>query len=179
MITTLNSSVDVCETAYVLDAAGFFAALQLMVQGKVYTTEEVIKEVRDVESRKSLELGLSAGKVEVLKPTAESLKFVRELSSRMGELGRLSKADISILGVAKDLMRACRQVVVVTDDRSVQNVALGIGASVIGIKRKALKKPRRYVYVCPSCERVYQSPGTCPYCGSKLRRVRADKAKPP
>ncbi|MCD6323804.1 MAG: NOB1 family endonuclease [Desulfurococcales archaeon] len=165
--------------AYVLDAAGFFAGIHLGVNGKVYAPPQVLREVKDAHSRRALELGLSGGKVVILNPSKGSVRNVSEISSKLGEFGRLSDTDIAVLALAKDLMNICKRVVVVSDDRSVQNVALRMGATVMGVKREPLKKPRRYLYICPYCGRVFKSPGVCPHCGVKLRRVREDKIKSP
>jgi len=175
-VTTMSgSSAGVCEVAYVLDAAGFFAGLQLSALGKTYTVREVIDEVRDLSSRKNLELGLSAGKVVVEEPRPSSITYIKELAAKLGELGRLSEADIRLLALIRELRNVCREVIVVSDDRSVQNVSLALGVRVQGVKRGALSRARRYVYVCPSCGRVFDRPGTCPVCGVKLIRIRYDK----
>jgi rRNA maturation endonuclease Nob1 len=179
VISTLNSSAGVCEVAYVLDAAGFFASYHLLVNGIVYTTQDVVKEVKDVDSLRTLKIGFSAGKVVIKNYSAASLNKVKELASELGELGRLSKTDLGLLALVSDLLKECKEVIVVSDDRSVQNVALALGARIVGIKRRELHRPRRYVYICPSCGRIFKEPGRCPYCGVELKRVREDKAKKP
>jgi rRNA maturation endonuclease Nob1 len=179
VISTSNSSAGVCEVAYVLDAAGFFASYHLLVNGVAYTTRDVIKEVRDAESLRTLKIGFSAGKVVVKDYSTASLNRVKEIASYLGELGRLSKTDLGLLALVNDLLKECKEVIVVSDDRSVQNVALALGARAVGIKRRELHRPRRYVYVCPSCGRVFKAPGRCPYCGVELRRVREDRVEKP
>ena len=176
MTTTSGSSAGACDVAYVLDAAGFFAGYQLTAPQKTYSVPEVINEVKDPESRKSLRLGISAGKVIIKDPSPESITKIKELAAELGELGRLSEADIKLLALTEEVRKACREVIVVSDDRSVQNVALALGARAQGIKRKEFRKARKYVYVCPSCGRVFSEPGTCPVCGAKLVRVRYSKA---
>jgi len=109
-------------------------------------------------------------------PNPESIAKIKKLASELGELGRLSEADIKLLALTEELSKECRKVIVVSDDRSVQNIALALGAKPQGIKRKTIKKARRYVYVCPSCGRVFSKPGTCPVCGVKLVRMRYSKA---
>ncbi len=182
MITTSASSRDACrgkgkqgpEVAYVVDAAGFFAGLQNVLMGKAYTAPEVLSEVKDESSRRALELGLAAGKVIIAEPSEAELQRVIKVAESLGELGRLSTTDLRVLGIAYSLVRKGFKVVVVSDDRSVQNVALGLGAEVMGVKRASLRRPRRYVYVCPACGAVFDRPGTCPRCGAaQLKRRRA------
>ena len=176
MNTTSDSSKDVCDAAYVLDAAGFFAGLQLTILDKVYTVHEVLTEVKDKASLRALELGVSAGKIIVGNYGEDDLKEVLKVAEELREKGRLSDTDIKILALTNSLLKKCKQVIVVTDDRSIQNVALELGAKVVGIKRPELKTPRKYIYVCPGCGRRFSRPGTCPYCGIKLVRIR--EAKP-
>jgi len=182
VITTSAYSRDACrekgkrnsEVAYVVDAAGFFAGLQNVLMGKAYTTPEVLKEVKDESSRRALELGLAAGKVVITEPSEAELQQVARVAKSLGELGRLSTTDLRVLGITYSLIRKGFKVVVVSDDRSVQNVALRLGAEVMGVKRASLKKPRKYVYVCPACGAVFDKPGICPKCGvAQLRRRKA------
>ncbi|RLG88076.1 MAG: hypothetical protein DRO18_02115 [Thermoprotei archaeon] len=165
---------DVCRSnadVYVLDASGFFAGFQLNVTGYVLTVPEVIDEVKDKESKRALEYSMEAGKVLVIKPKNESKDKVVDLARELGELGRLSHTDIELLALNKQLLEeGCRNVIVITDDHSVQNVALKLGVKVHGIKYRPLSKPKKYVYVCPICGFTSESPSTCPYCGVKLVR---------
>lgn len=159
---------------YVVDAAGFFAGLQNVLMGKAYTTPEVLSEVKDESSRRALELGLAAGKVVVAEPSKVELQRVVRVAESLGELGRLSTTDLRVLGIACSLIKKGFKVVVVSDDRSVQNVALKLGAEVMGVKRASLRRPRRYVYVCPACGAVFDRPGICPKCGAaQLKRKKA------
>ncbi len=171
------SSKDVCDAAYVMDAAGFFAGLQLTILDKVYTVMDVLKEVKDRASRRALEMGISAGKIVLERYGREDVEAAKAAAERLGELGRLSETDIKILALTHALLKKCKEVIVLSDDRSVQNVALELGAKVVGIKRPELRSPRKYVYVCPSCGRVFDRPGKCPYCGVELKRKRVGKGK--
>ncbi|OYT51701.1 MAG: DNA-binding protein [Desulfurococcales archaeon ex4484_204] len=166
---------DVCKegTAYVIDAAGFFASTPLNLVGRSLTVPEVIAEVKDLRSRLALQYLLSAGKLIVVEPPKDEVRYVASLSKNLGEFERLSKTDISLLALVSLLKKVCKRVVVVTDDHSVQNVALRIGAEVHGIKVPELRRYRRYVYVCPVCGYTSSKPGTCPKCGFKLIKKRA------
>ena len=165
-----GSSRDACSEAYVLDAAGLFASLPLTLPRNSYTTSLVAAEVVDSESKKSLEYALASNKLVIVDPPKESIEKVKEIARHIGELGNLSEADISILALAHALLSKCRRVIVVTDDKSVQNVALYLGAEVYGIKRRTIRRPRLFSYVCPACGYEGTEAGTCPVCGHKLRR---------
>ena len=170
----LDSSRDACSVAYVLDAAGLFASLPLSLPGNSYTTPLVVAEILDPESRKSLEYALASNKLIVMDPPKNSVNKVKEEARHLGELSNLSEADVSILALAHALLSKCRRVVVVTDDKSVQNVALHLGAEVYGIKRMTIRKPKLFTYVCPACGYKGMEAGTCPICGHTLRKVSRD-----
>ncbi len=165
-----GSSRDACSEAYVLDAAGLFASLPLTLPRNSYTTSLVAAEVVDSESKKSLEYALASNKLVIVDPPKESIEKVKEIARHIGELGNLSEADISILALAHALLSKCRRVIVVTDDKSVQNVALYLGAEIYGIKRRTIRRPRLFSYVCPACGHESTEAGTCPVCGHKLRK---------
>ena len=156
----------------VLDAAGFFAGYASAAPTKVYAPPSVLREVRDRRSREITALAISGGKVVVMEPGPDDLEHVRRVAASTGDLGRLSPTDIEVLAVAAKLIREGCEVVVVTDDRAVQNVALHLGAGVEGIKRPPMKKARKYVYVCPACGYRSDKPGSCPVCGTELKKVR-------
>ncbi len=170
----LDSLKDVCRkglTIYILDAAGFFAGLQLSLP-LVVTTESVIKEIRDRESTLRLEYSLSAGKVITLSPTKESLNHIVKVAKELGEARRLSDTDLELLALTYELKQIGCRVTIVSDDRSVQNIALELGVSVMGVKRPTLKRSRKYVYKCPVCGYESGEPGICDRCGTELVRVR-------
>ena len=166
----LDSSKDACNEAYVLDAAGLFASLPLILPGNSYTTSLVAAEVIDSESKKSLEYALASNKLVIVDPPKDSIERVREIARQIGELSNLSEADVSILALAHALLNRCRRVIVVTDDKSVQNVALHLGAEIYGIKRRTIRRPRQFSYVCPACGYEGTEAGTCPVCGHKLKK---------
>jgi UPF0271 protein len=146
---------------YAVDASFFFSGLVL--DGEIATTPSVVDEVSDVRSRCRLEALLATG-LSVLSPTRVSLERVSEAARGTGDLARLSPADIDLLALSLDLGAT-----VVTDDYAVQNVALSLGLGVSGIlQRKA--RARRWKFRCPGCNRRYPSEGTCPECGSPLKR---------
>lgn len=156
----------------VLDAAGFFAGYASTAPTKVYAPPSVLEEVRDQRSKQITAYAMSGGKVIVIEPEQSDIEHVRRVASATGDLGRLSPTDIDILAIARKLLREGCSVVVVTDDRAVQNVALHLGADVEGVKRPAMKRARKYAYVCPACGYRSDKPGTCPVCGTGLRRVK-------
>ena len=146
---------------YAVDASFFFSELAL--DGEILTPPSIVEELADTRSRCRLEALLASG-LSVISPSPESLDRVAGAASGTGDLPRLSPADTDLVALSLDLGAT-----VVTDDYAVQNVALRLGIPVRGIlQRKA--RPRQWRFRCPGCNRRYPSPGTCPACGSALKR---------
>ncbi len=156
---------------YIHDASGLFAGIPLTLPGKHYTTPEVVKEVKDEYSRRLLELSLMVGRLEVMDVPRGVISEVENKAGEIGELNRLSKADISILALAYWFKEKGYEVILVTDDYSVQNTAMYLKLSFMAVKTIGVKKIRKYEVYCPNCgwkgitNLVY-----CPRCGFPLSR---------
>ena len=151
-------------TTYVLDTSAFIYGIA--PGGEMETVPAVYAEVKDERSRLKLELleGL-----QVIEPDRVFLDRVAEAARETGDDQRLSKADGDLLALALQEKESGKDAVLMTDDYAVQNVALRLGIPVRGIlQRKA--RPRQWRFRCPGCNRRYPSPGTCPACGSALKR---------
>jgi UPF0271 protein len=146
---------------YAVDASFFFSEASL--QGEIFTTPSVIEEIADVRSRCRLEALLATG-LSVVSPSAESVSRVSAAAGETGDTTRLSSTDTDLLALSLDL-----GAVTVTDDYAIQNVAQRLGLAVEEIlQRKA--RPRRWKFRCPGCNRRYSAAGSCPVCGSPLKR---------
>ena len=147
---------------YVLDASFFFS--DLILEGELFTTPSVVGEIADVRSRGRLEALLASG-LAVTAPSGESSQRVAAAARETGDMGRLSAADRDLLALSLDLGAT-----VVSDDYALQNVALSLGIGVRGILQPKAR-PRRWRFRCPGCNRRYPSAGTCPACGTPLKRT--------
>lgn len=147
---------------YVLDSSVFFSEWRL--EGEYSTVQEVVEELRDARSRCRLELFMSQG-LTVAEPGGESLHVVEGVERQLGESGRLSRADRSLLALALD-----RGAAIVTDDFAIQNVAQALGVTVVPVQQRRAR-PRRYRYVCTGCGRIGMQAGACPVCGAGMRRT--------
>ena len=146
---------------YAVDASFFFSDATL--EGEIFTPPSVEGEIADIRSRLRLEALLARG-LSVVSPSKESVRRVAAAAGETGDITRLSPADTDLLALSLDL-----GAVAVTDDYAIQNVAQRLGLRVEGIlQRKA--RPRRWRFRCPGCNRRYSAAGTCPVCGSPLKR---------
>ncbi|QGA53387.1 DNA-binding protein [Sulfolobus sp. E5-1-F] len=148
----------------IFDTSAFLAGLQLSLD-KIYTTQEVINEVKDRYSRFNLEIAISSGKVIIMKPSPKSLEKVIKVLNITRER-KLSNTDISIIALALDLQPS----VVLTDDLSVQNTLKHLGIQFSSVKiNKKVEKSFKFKYICIDCKREFNiDHRECPYCGGKV-----------
>jgi UPF0271 protein len=147
---------------YAIDASFFFS--ELILQGEIFTPPSVVEELVDTRSRCRLEALLASG-LSVATPSRECVARVIAAAGETGDAPRLSPADIDLLALSLDLGAT-----LLSDDYAVQNVALRLGLGVRGILR-GRARPRRWKFRCPGCGRRYPSAGSCPACGSSLKRT--------
>lgn len=166
-------------TCFILDTSALIGGLRpCSLSGKVYTTDNVISEVKDARSTAALEAWFACG-LKVLSVTGEMIKDAKSIASSSGEMFRLSDTDIEVLALALSLKDECK-VVLVTDDQTLQNICQKVGIEWMGIRRRGISKVSSWILECEGCGRRY-SPSlkdkVCPVCGHKLkvRRIVSDK----
>ncbi|MGQ9781709.1 MAG: NOB1 family endonuclease [Nitrososphaeria archaeon] len=159
---------------YVLDASAlifdsFLASLSLS-----YTTDEVIEEVSKGEiARTKIDVYLSQGKIKVMVPPKEYFSKVTSVTINTADFQILSKADLSIIALAlylKDFLND--EVMLVTDDYAVQNIAVVLGMKFRSLTVKGIMKRINWMIYCPACGKIFKEAAgpVCPICGHNLKR---------
>jgi UPF0271 protein len=158
------------EKIHVLDSTAFFAGIPFQGEGKYFTTYQVLDEVRG----RGIGAQLIHSRVQVTEPSKESVQKVKEASNRTGDQKSLSEADTSRLAVSLDLIKSKRdeEVVLVTDDFAVRNVAEVIGINLSETAIRGQWKQITWVTYCKGCGKEYLDPkrSVCEVCGTKLSR---------
>jgi endoribonuclease Nob1 len=158
------------EKIHVLDSTAFFAGIPFQGEGKYYTTYQVLDEVRG----RGIGAQLIHSRVQVTEPSKEAVQTVKEASNRTGDQKSLSEADTSILAVSLDLIKSKRdeQVVLVTDDFAVRNVAEVVGINLSETAIRGNWKRITWITYCKGCGKEYlEAKGSvCEVCGTKLSR---------
>ncbi len=158
------------EKIHVLDSTAFFAGIPFQGEGKYYTTYQVLDEVRG----RGVGAQLIHSRVQVTEPSKEAVQKVKEASNRTGDQKSLSEADTSILAVSLDLIKSKRdeQVVLVTDDFAVRNVAEVVGINLSETAIRGNWKRITWITYCKGCGKEYlEAKGSvCEVCGTKLSR---------
>lgn len=153
-----------------LDAAAFYTGVSFLSSDEqpLYTTEEVLKEVRHIKSSYSaLEIILATGKLRVMDPGDARLEKVRTVAKKTGDFATLSAADFSIIALALEL-----ETTLLTDDFAVANVASLLGVAVSpATPGKRIKEIRRWIRYCSACAKTFGGDKKeCPLCGNTLKR---------
>ncbi|NOZ58051.1 MAG: DNA-binding protein [Euryarchaeota archaeon] len=158
----------------VLDAGAFIAGFDpLALQRRAFTVPQVVGELRSLSLK--VEVAREQGLLTVRSPGREYLQLAARAAERTGDVARLSQADIAVLALALELASAGEEVVLVTDDYALQNVAASLGLRFSPVAELGIRRRFRWYKRCTGCGRRYSAghPGeSCPVCGSplKLRR---------
>ncbi len=138
--------------------------------------ENTTRPTRSIDEVRGRGIGaqLIHSRVQVTEPSKESIQRVKEASSKTGDKKSLSEADTSILAVTLDLVQSKRgeDVILVTDDFAVRNVAEVIGISLSETAIRGEWKRITWVTYCKGCGKEYLDTkrSVCGVCGTKLSR---------
>jgi len=159
---------------FVINSSAIFTGYVSQFTLPLYTTPQVISEIKDEKSLTVLETIKITGKLIIKTPSRKSLEKITKLSKDIGEFQSLSNTDLSILALALDLQLEGKKPVIVTDDYAIQNVAKNLGLDFQPIRTRGIEEARKYIIVCPACGYVAKKDieKYCPKCGHKLIKKR-------
>ena len=148
---------------YLLDASAFIYGI--IPNGEIMTPPRVYAEVKDEQSR--LRLEMLQGLI-VKEPGSPYVTTVEETSAATGDDKRLSPSDRDLLALALEEKASGKDVDILTDDYSVQNVAQKLGISTTPLHQKRIKYKVEWEKRCLGCNRIYEEGEVCEVCGSPL-----------
>ena len=148
---------------YLLDASAFIYGM--IPGGEIMTPSRVYAEVKDAQSR--LKLEVMQGLI-VRDPSDAYIASVEAASASTGDDKRISLPDRDLLALAMEEKAAGKEVDILTDDYSVQNVAKKLGISTTALRQKRIKYKVVWEKRCMGCNRIYKEGETCEVCGSPL-----------
>jgi UPF0271 protein len=153
---------------YIADSSLFIIRKRL--EGSIVTTPSVVEELRDENSRTTMELM----NVRVEPPLESFKKEVRTKAGITKDNEELSGTDIDIL--AKALEYSGREeTILVTDDFAVQNTAIQLGIKVMPAGQRKIKDVLIWEKQCIGCKRRFPEGDVCPVCGSPLKKRRKSR----
>jgi UPF0271 protein len=103
----------------------------------------------------------------------DSIKKVKETSKKTGDIDRLSLFDIEILAIALDENKQKDvEVVILTDDYSIQNVATYLEIRFQSINQNGITKKFKWINRCRGCGKKFKDNiSICPICGSDTKKI--------
>ena len=100
--------------------------------------------------------------------TVASVKVVKDVAKKSGDLGRLSDIDITVIALALDL-----DGIILTDDYSIQNVSKIMNIPYKAVGTEGIKKVEKWNYRCTGCGKWFkENSPECPICGHAMRSHR-------
>jgi endoribonuclease Nob1 len=162
----MKKQIFILDTSAILSGKPLYGACDVMMTvpgvsaelkpgGRDYRTFELLQET-----------GLS-----IHAPSLEALSLIKQAALKTGDSQRLSSADLEVLALAVDVNKEKdTEAVILTDDYSIQNVAVSLHILFVGVSQKEIKKKFKWVFRCPACKKQCADGTTiCPICGSALR----------
>ena len=104
-------------------------------------------------------------------PSQKAVDIVKKTARDTGDDRRLSKADIEIVALAFDFHNKQNQeVVILSDDYSIQNLASALNIKYEGVVQKGITKKFKWASCCPGCKRKFDDIiKICPICGTTTK----------
>ncbi|MHA1371745.1 MAG: NOB1 family endonuclease, partial [Promethearchaeota archaeon] len=136
---------------------------------EVWITQEVIDEIKSRIPRMRLEQALNSNHVHVRIPSQKSLKRARTAATKSGDLQNLSDADLSVIALALDGRDMGMNLLVYTDDYSIQNTLKILNVKFRSSTTQGISRVIRWMYVCQACKatfKVLPPRNECPECGT-------------
>lgn len=147
----------------------------------IYSVPSVMSElIPDTMPYTRFSTSRDSGRLMVKQPTSSSMRAVQEASSRIGDIGVLSNADLEVLALALDLRQSGLSPIIVSDDYAIQNVAETLSVEHASLATFGITKKFDWIYYCPACFRRYtieDAGRPCRVCGTPLRRRVVGKEK--
>ena len=157
---------------FVIDSSAIFSGKPLNFD-KMMTTSKIADEFKPGgRDYRRFQLLLEKG-LQIIDPSVKSYKKIEEIIKGLGEQARLSYADISILALAFDINLSQEIIpIIVTDDYSIQNIAIHMGLSIQSINQHGITKRFKWERRCRGCQRkVSDDVDVCPDCGSSITHL--------
>jgi len=163
---------------FILDTSAILSGKPINLDNAtMLTTPGISKELkpggRDYRSYQFLiERGLT-----IQSPSNVSIDKVKFISSKTGDKNRLSKTDTEILALALDKSEDIKkEVVILTDDYSIQNVAHVLNIKFESISQLGITKRFKWTCRCRGCGKKFKGNiKICPICGTETKTVISSK----
>ncbi len=164
---------------YVLDTSFILSGKNISINdGVMVTTQSVSDEISPGGKGYRYFQYLKEKGLDIYLPSVESNNIVQKAATTSGDLRRLSKTDIDVIALALDFKEKKEQVIILTDDYSIQNIANILNIKYQNITQKGIKKKFKWSYRCQGCGKYFkENINQCPICGSPIKQFIDKKSK--
>ncbi|WP_299522579.1 type II toxin-antitoxin system VapC family toxin [uncultured Methanobrevibacter sp.] len=162
------------EIYFVLDASAFINGFALECDNN-YTVPEITEEVKDFESKLTLDMAIDEGKLIIQDVDKKYIGDVDKIISESGDILRLSIPDKKLIALALMLKEEGKNVKVMSDDYTIQNTLKIIDVPYSGIITEGIKGIYNWKKVCEGCKKEFDENypfDDCDICGSKVFKKR-------
>jgi UPF0271 protein len=169
---------------FILDATALISGLDPnVINRNLWTVTEVIDEIKDSRNRLRIEMAIENKTIKIGRPSLTAIDKIHQTAEKSGDIVALSDTDIKILALALELKDQGHEIVILTDDYSVQNVASRLKIESKAYTTAGIRYEIRWELYCPSCFHELPWINTkrkqifCEICGTKMKRRPYNKRK--
>ena len=162
------------EICYVLDASAFINGFQLESKNN-FTVSEITAEIKDFESKLAMDMAIEDGRLYIQDVPTRYINDVDDIISSSGDVLRLSQPDKKLIALAYMLFKEEKDVLVISDDYTIQNTLKIMGINYSGVLTDGIKEIYNWKKVCEGCKKEYDQDypfDDCEICGSKIFKKR-------
>ena len=162
------------EIYYILDASAFIGGFEVK-NSLNFTVSEITEEIKDLKSKMIFNQAINDNKLFIKEPSLESINKLESIISNSGDVLRLSAPDKKLLALAIDFKDNKKDIILVTDDYSIQNVLKILNIQHMSVLTEGIKGIYNWKKVCQGCRKEYPDDydaDDCEICGSKIFKKR-------
>lgn len=105
-------------------------------------------------------------------PQQKSKDSIIKLSKETGDFDKLSKTDKEILALAYEYKIKNYDLIIISDDYSIQNIANFLKIKCIGANQNGITKRFKWFYCCSGCGKKFKDNiNICPICGAEIKKI--------
>jgi len=134
----------------------------------VVTTPFIEEELKSLPSKMDF-YRASSMNLHIMLPKREYFEKVKKLSDKTKH--KLTNADISIIALSLEFKEKNKNVVLVSDDYSVQDLASRLSIDVLSLTKPKIKEHYEWKRICIACNRETSS-DICEICGLRTVYIR-------
>ncbi len=161
-------------TYNVLDASAFINGFKLEDKYNL-TVLEITEEIKDFQSKLTLDLAIEDGKLTICDVEEEYMLHLEKTISDSGDILRLSGPDKKLIDLALQAIDKGKDVKLISDDYSIQNVLKILNIRFESIITEGIKGVYNWKKVCEGCKKEFDENypfEDCEICGSKVFKKR-------